>query len=356
MAGAWPWRRGVAVVSYDVRPTQVTHPGFRPLLLLRDAGFEVHTVSRGPGRERFDLDGVQAWIEPGMASAARRILALRAELLFVEFSTFGTLWGELGRRSWIRNPQLARRPAVRRLQRAALGRFDAVSVTNPAAAADWRFRRGQFVDLPYPIDVPFWSTAVGRREGWWTERGWAVPAGPVLVCNAALMRVKRHPEILEAVAPFLRSEPGAVLVLVGHAFEPDVGEEVERLRRALGVADQVRLTGWIDHDAIRELLAWATVAIMNSSAETQCMAIYEAMAAGVPTLIAAIPQLTSQFPALSSHRDGAGLAANLERLVADDDLRRRQVEAGRDRLAWADQRRHDDLFFATVERLLDRSP
>ena len=350
-----PWRKGVAVVDLPVRPVGLTHPGMRPSLLLRDAGFELHTVTRGEQAERAEIDGATVWAEPGTAGAVRRMAALRPELLFVESSSYGAVLGSIGRRSWIRNPRVAARPVVRRAQRATLRRFDAVSFTNPAEERFWRVRRGQIVGLPYPVDVGWWSEPVERRESWWTGRGWRVPEGPVLVCNSAFERNKRHAELLDGLAPLLAANPAMVLVLFGHRWvEPDVWEMVRTKPGALGIGDQVLATDWISYSEIRELLAWASLTIINSRRETQCLAVYEALAAGVPTLISAIPELTSQFPSLPSHANGSQMRSNVERVLADPAFAARLVESSRGQVARADIARHDELFRVTTEKLLGR--
>ena len=83
-------------------------------------------------------------------------------------------------------------------------------------------------------------------------------------------------------------------------------------------------------------------------------AIYEALAAGVPTLISAIPVLTSQFPHLPAHAGPGELRRNLSRTLEDPQYRNALVESSRDRLAWVDITRHDTTFKSTVERLLGR--
>lgn len=354
-----PWRTGVAVANVPVgsRPSDVGHPGVRPLALLRDAGFEVHAVTRGTASERRDLDGVTAWVEPGTVRTVRRMVALRPELLFVDSSTYGVLLGTLAARSWIRNPLPAAHPRLHQLQRVALRGFDAVSFTNPFDRSRWAVRDTREVDLPYPVDVRYWSASVPRRESWWTERGWSVPQGHVLVSNAAYTRNKRLVELLDALAPFLAANPSDVLILAGHrSVEPDVTEMIGRRPAELGIGEQVMLTGWISRAEIRELLAWASVTIINSRLETQCMAVYEALAAGVPTLISAIPVLTSQFPSLPAHADDQELRSNLKRVLADPPFARSLIESSREQVAWADMTRHDEMFHSTLQRLLGRVP
>ncbi len=306
-----PWRTGCAVAIVGDRPSDVGHPVLRPLALLRDAGFDVHAVTRGTAPERFELDGVTVWVERGTERTVRRVIRLRPELMFVESSTFGVLLGTLAARSWIRNPLPAANRRLHQLQRAALCGFDAVSFTNPSDRRRWTVRDSKEVDLPYPVDVQWWAAPVPRRESWWTDRGWSVPQGHVLVSNAAYTRRKRLVELLDALAPYLRANPSSILVLTGHqSVDPYETEIVRRRPAELGLGEQVMVTGWISPAEIRELLAWASVTVINSSWETQCMAIYEALAAGVPTLISAIPVLTSQFPSLPAHANDQELRSN----------------------------------------------
>jgi glycosyltransferase involved in cell wall biosynthesis len=325
----------------------------RPLALLRDAGFQVHAVARDQPRKKIEIDGVTTWTEPDNTRVAARILALRAELLFVESITYGAVFGALAQRSWIRNPQPSASARMYRLQRAALRAFDAVSFTNPADPRAWKFSEDKHVDLAYPLDVEFWSTPVARRPGWWTDRGRDAPEGPVIVCNAAYARRKRVCELLEMMAPFLSANRSARFVMVGHQLvEPDVTKWITERPAALGIDQQVLVTGWMSSSELRELLAWAAVSVINSIWETQCLAVYEALAAGVPTLIASIPVLTSQFPTLPAHRSDTELRANLERVLSEPAVGQRMLETTRERVAWADTRRHDEVFAAGLRRVL----
>lgn len=356
MLGARAWLPGVVVSNLGGRPSAVDgFPELRPLALLRDAGFEVHAVSRGTPREKNEVDGVTTWVETDIGRVAARIALLRPELLLVEAITYGAVLGPIAHRSWIRNPMPAASAHMRRLQRVALHSFDAVSFTNPAQKREWRFSDERHVDLPYPVDVQWWSTPVPRRDSWWTHRGWPVPQGPVLVSTAAYARGKRVCELLEWVAPFLAENRSAVVVFVGHpSREPDVTEHLRTRPDALAVAEQVRVTGWLGHNELRDLMSWASVSIINSVRETQCLAIYEALASGVPTLISAIPMLTSQFPNLPAHRDERELRVNLESVLGDPALGASLIESSRERLVWADVRRHDEVFQDALARLLGR--
>ena len=354
MAGRSLWHHGRAVAGYDVVPATIRYQTYLPVLYLRDAGFDVHLVCRGAAREQREIDGVRCWIEPGIPGVLRRVAQLRGEFFYAEASTYGALLGPAGRRSWIRNPRIATRPAVARLQRLALRSFDAVSFTNPALQRDWHLRPEQLTELPYPVHIDFWREPWPKETGFWDTRGLAPPTGPVLVYVGNLTRGKRQLELVGALAPLLRERRDAVLVLVGEAVEPGVQEAITAARAREDVAAQVLLTGRLGHWQIRELMQWAAMSVIHTAFETQCMALYESLAAGVPAVITAIPELTSQFPHLLAHADDAELRANVERLIADPDLGRRQVDQSADRLATVDWRRHDEQFYGTLERLLGR--
>lgn len=177
----------------------------------------------------------------------------------------------------------------------------------------------------------------------------------MLVSISAYTRGKRVLELLEGLAPFLATNPSARLVLAGHQFvEPDTTERLMGLPAALGVADQVMITGWLSQTDIRELHGWASLAIINSAAEQQCLSVYEALAAGVPTLISTLPQLTSMFPGLPAHANSDELRANVERVLADACLARELISCSHERLEWADIARHDRVLEAALSRLLGR--
>jgi hypothetical protein len=174
-----------------------------------------------------------------------------------------------------------------------------------------------------------------------------------MICNSAFERRKGHAELLEWLAPVLRSDPGAVLVVFGHRWrEPGVWKMVNTRPSELGIGDQVRALDWISAADIRDLLAWSSLSIVNTKRETQCMAIYEALAAGVPALITDIPDLTLQFPNLPAHSTGEELRANVGRVLAAPEYGRELVVSSAERVAWSDVRRHDELFQTRLESLL----
>ena len=335
-------------------PTTIDYATLLPAKYLRDTGFEVHLVVRGPQPRDMQIEGTTCWVESNTAAASRRVVSLRAELLFAESSAYAVLYGHAARRTWHRNPPLAHRPSARRLQRIGIRSFDAVSVTNPAHRDRWPLRSEQVVDFLYPVEIPFWRAPLAKNGEWWTSRHWTPPTGPVLVYVANLDPRKRQVELIGALAPLLRTIDGARLVLVGVPTDPSVETAVLRERQHQGIEDQVLLTGRLDHMNLRELMRWATLSVVHTAAETQCMALYESLAAGVAAVMSDIPELTSQFPFIPAHANDEQLRANVAALLTDEHARHRQVVEAQPVIAKADRAEHDAIFYATVERLLGR--
>ena len=108
-------------------------------------------------------------------------------------------------------------------------------------------------------------------------------------------------DLLEAFAAIHALVPGTTLVCAGE------GDRDTLTRRAaqLGVEDALRLPGWIDADAIQDLLRRAAAFVLPSYAEGQPMSLLEAMAAGTPVIATTV----GGVPELVTHRETGFLVA-----------------------------------------------
>ena len=118
---------------------------------------------------------------------------------------------------------------------------------------------------------------------------------------------------------------------------------LEKLAARLGVADRVRVTGFLPHRQVPELLAGAAVAVLPSRYEELGTALVEAMAAGRPVVASAvggIPELVRDGVdgLLVPPGEPVALATAVRALLADPQLAARLGSHGRDRVAehdWA---------------------
>jgi colanic acid/amylovoran biosynthesis glycosyltransferase len=116
-------------------------------------------------------------------------------------------------------------------------------------------------------------------------------AVPRLVCVGRICEQKGQLLLLSAMRKVLDRGSPFELVLAG---DGELRAEAERLSAALGLADHVRITGWISGEQVREELLAARALVLPSFAEGLPVVIMEAMSLRRPvisTYVAGIPEL-----------------------------------------------------------------
>lgn len=343
-----PRPRGVVIT--ERYPHSLDNPVARPALLLAQRGYDVHIVDTWHEWPNRHYPGCTLWAEPERRAALRRVVTLRPDVLFMEGGSWMLPLAFRFRHSWVRCTGVPSQPARRLAQHLLLKAPRLVGVQNPYDAARLRIPTRQRLDLPAPVDLTFWSTPVARDPEFWTKRG-ITPPERVIMLTANLVALKRPAEIVAAAAPLLRDRPGLVLAFAGATVDAAVEADILRTAAELDVSDRTVLLGLLPPTEVRQVLAWNAIHVVNSERESQCMALYESLAAGVPNTIRDIPWLTMAFPALPRHRDIAQLRANLVRLLDDDAFGHEVVARSRDALAWADVTAHDRTFAEGLARL-----
>jgi glycosyltransferase involved in cell wall biosynthesis len=117
------------------------------------------------------------------------------------------------------------------------------------------------------------------------------PDAPRLVCVGRLTEQKGQLLLIEAAHRLAMKGIKSELVLVG---DGEMRVEVERLVARHGLAGQVRITGWVSSDRVREEILAARGLVLPSLAEGLPVVIMEAMALRRPVLttyVGGIPEL-----------------------------------------------------------------
>lgn len=136
-------------------------------------------------------------------------------------------------------------------------------------------------------------------------------------------------------------------------------EQVRRYVRARGLADIIDVVGWVGSADRDRLLAESAIFVLPSYSEGLPMAVLEAMANGVvpvTTAVGAIPEVVTDGVngVLVSAGDPSQLAAALQSLVVDAELRNRLAAAAHQRAGEFDVARWrealHDLWLAAVSR------
>ncbi len=172
-------------------------------------------------------------------------------------------------------------------------------------------------------------------------------ARPVLLSVNAALPHKNLERLIRAVARL----PEPVLALVGHA-----GRDSERLRALaaeLGVAERVRMTGWLSDEDLEGLYRLAAGFVYPSLHEGFGMPVLEAMRRGTPVACAdatSLPEVVGDAALLFDPTDVDAIAAAAGRLLAGDTAE--LVERGRARAAGFGWERTADAALESYRRAL----
>ena len=152
----------------------------------------------------------------------------------------------------------------------------------------------------------------------------------VIVAVSRLVRPKGYPELAAA----MREVPDAELWVVGERLPSDRGDDMEALLAGAGLGERLRLLGY--RRDVAAVLAAADIFVLPSYYEALPMSVIEAMLVGLPVVVSDIHGPREQVVAgvtglLVPPRRVAPLAAALNRLAADPELRRSMGAAGRER-------------------------
>jgi glycosyltransferase involved in cell wall biosynthesis len=156
---------------------------------------------------------------------------------------------------------------------------------------------------------------------------------PTLLFLGHVLRDKGVYDLVRAFAKVAPKFPRAKLVLGG------IGdlEGVQQLAAQLGIAERLFCPGWLEPDRKSAALASSLVFVLPSYAEGMPMALLEAMSWGLPVIatpVGGIPQVVDHEVngLLVAAGDTEGLAAQIERLLADPALRERLGASARARI------------------------
>jgi len=134
---------------------------------------------------------------------------------------------------------------------------------------------------------------------------------------------KNHVTLIAAYGR-LRREIGLPHELVIAGAKGWLYEPIYAAPAAKGLADHVRFLGLVDDKDLPALYAAADAFAFPSLYEGFGLPPLEAMACGVPVIVAnnsSLPEVVGDAALLVDARDEAGLAAALERVLSDGDLR-----------------------------------
>ena len=216
---------------------------------------------------------------------------------------------------------------------AVLTLADKLRAARFTACASWFVRAQALRTIPPEL----WSRVTVVRCGVSLARPLAKSNGDPLriVCVGRLSAEKGHHGLLRALARLRGIVPASRVTFVG---DGPMRAELEAQARELGLADSVQFLGARSEDDVMQILGTADLFALASLMEGLPVVLTEAMSLGLPVVaphVAGIPELIGdeREGLLFAPSDWDGLAAQLQRLLGDADLRARLGAAGRARVA-----------------------
>jgi glycosyltransferase involved in cell wall biosynthesis len=218
------------------------------------------------------------------------------------------------------------------------------STSDPPGRPHNTYRRLVFATIPNGIDVEGFAHLDGGAA---FRAAWGLGDAPVVLFLGRL-HARKGVDVLARAFAQMTGE--ARLVIAG----PDEG--MLPTLRALAAADpRIVLTGFLDGEARLGALAAADVFALPATGEGLSMAALEAMATGVPLLLAPgcyLPEAETAGAGVIVAPEVAPLAQALRALLGDAALRERMSAAARalarDRFSWGSVAERWDALYAEV--------
>jgi glycosyltransferase involved in cell wall biosynthesis len=210
------------------------------------------------------------------------------------------------------------------------------------------YPRDKTVTIRNGVDVGHFDLCENRRQN--TRRSLALaPPDVTFLCLARLVRRKRVDIVLEALAMVSRKHPTCRCLIVGCG---PLEDELRAKSRELGLSESVRFLGFSED--VRPYLEAADVYVSASENEGLPLALVEAMACGLPTVVT---DISGHSEAVLHGRTGFlvppssvdALAEALEYLVVHRDEARRMGINARERVV---ECFNNDRSMKDIERIL----
>jgi glycosyltransferase involved in cell wall biosynthesis len=247
------------------------------------------------------------------------------------------------RASWVRWTRLAARRATRMIAISQAGADDIAQHYGIDPAR---------IDVT-PLGVRTVALAEPTPEPELRER-LGLGAGPVLLSVGQQQPYKAQDQLIRALAALDRDD--VVLALPGPPT--DFGAELERLAEALGVAERVRVLGFVSDEDVEGMYAIAAAVLQPSRMEGFGLPALEALHRGRPLAASgrsALGEVVGDAGLLLDPDDVGSIVAAMRRLLEDDALRDRLALLGPRRAAAFTWEATADATVASYRRARARS-
>lgn len=190
--------------------------------------------------------------------------------------------------------------------------------------------KDRFTVIPSGVDLSRFTIANNARAKAREQLGIAANA-PVVALLARLDPLKGHDDLLDILPKLIERFPDIQLLFIGDGWRRD---HVEQRIAESGVAEHVKLLGFVPHEQVRDLLPTADVKVLPSYQEGQSRTLIEALLCGCGIVaydVGGIPSICidGQTGKLVPVGDKQALADAIVWMIEHPDERRAMTERGR---------------------------
>ncbi|HUT73622.1 MAG TPA: glycosyltransferase family 1 protein [Armatimonadota bacterium] len=316
-----------------------------------------------------------AWEQTRLAALARR---MRPDVIFCPGNVDLLLASGAGLPSvvtvnvsqpWVRPQEFPRAAGLYLRVFVSLSRLTATTFIAPTETTRQELMHAvdippeRIVAIPHGVDISRFRPARPGDE----LSAWAVAQGirqPYIFSLSSIYRWKNFDTLLRAFAASAAPRQGVQLVIAGWPLDAQVDRELRQLSALLGVSGSVALTAGVPEQEVAALYRTARAYVFPSFFEGFGLTQIEAMASGIPLALSrasVMPEVGGDAAIYFDPEDAQDMAAAIERVLWDEPLRERLIEAGLERapqFSWRETARRtmDVLAAAAGSRRGRRGP
>lgn len=227
------------------------------------------------------------------------------------------------------------------------------------AAVQERFALNQAVTIAHGVHLRRFAPSVDRTT--YREQLGLRPHSVLVGTVGRPIAEKGHQYLIEAMPEVLRAHPDTEFLIVG---EGNLREALSQQAARVGVGDRLHFTG--ARSDVPELLSLMDVFVFPSVSEGFGIAVLEAMASRLPVVVSDIRPLVDIVEhgvsgLLVPARNAPALAAALNQVIAEPELRQRLASGGRELVEsrYTDRHMvhaHEELYLSLARAAISGTP
>lgn len=212
----------------------------------------------------------------------------------------------------------------------------------------------RIVLTPFVVDNDWWKVQATQVDTAAVRREWGVPADAILVLFCAKLQPWKRP--LDLLAAIARANVPQVYVV--YAGEGPLRQQVETQALRLGIADRVRMLGFVEQSQLPAFYTAGDLLVVPSEQDACPVVVCEAMLCGTPVVLS--DEVKGRFELVEDGSTGfvypcgdiEALTATLRQALGDREKLRRLGQEARHRMETWSPKENVEAWAGAFEKAL----